>query len=96
MCSFVCIQSASIRASEVAYCATDRFFSCMGPHVSLENKSFFARVVALFANEKFAAITFRLTNITRCVDTLHFCDRPSTKVEGQLIANVVKIFGECE
>ena len=64
MCSFVCIQSASIRASEVAYCATDRFFSCMGPHVSLENKSFFARVVALFANEKFAAITFRLTNIT--------------------------------
>ena len=68
----------------------------MGPHVCLETKCSFARVVALFANEKFAAITFRLTNITRCVDTLHFCDRPSTKVEGQLIANVVKIFGECE
>ena len=67
----------------------------MGPHVSLENRSFFARVVALFANEMIFASTFRLTDISGCVDCQHFCDRPSTKVEGQLIAKVVKIIGEC-
>ena len=68
----------------------------MGPHVCLETKCSFARVVALFANEKFVAITLRLIDITRCVDCLHFCDRPSTEVEGQLIAKVVRIIGECQ
>ena len=92
--SLVCLQNTSIGAREIAQCATKRFFSWMGPHVSLENRGFFARVVALFANEKLFAITLRLTDISWCVDSLHFCDRPSTKVEGQLIAKLVTIFGE--
>ena len=65
----------------------------MGPHVSLEIRSSFTRVVALFADEKLFASTLRLHDITRCVDRLHFCDRPSTEVEGQLIAKVVRISG---
>ena len=44
----------------------------MGPHVYLENRDFFARVVALFANEKLVVITLRLTDIIRWVDGLHF------------------------
>ena len=68
----------------------------MGLHVSLEIRSSFARVVALFANEKLVAITLRLNDITRCVYGLHFCSRPSTKVEGQLIAKVVKIIGKSQ
>ena len=94
MFSLVCLQSTSLGAREFAQCATKRFFSWMGPHVYLEIKSSFARVVALFANEKLFAITLRLTDISWCVDSLHFCDRPSTKVEGQLIAKLVTIFGE--
>ena len=65
----------------------------MGLHVSLEIRSSFARVVALFADENLVGITLRLNNITRGVDRLHFCDRPSTEVEGQLIAKVVRISG---
>ena len=94
MFSIVCLQSISTGAREFAQCATKGFFSWMGPHVSLEIRSLFARVVALFANEKLFAIILRLTDIAWCVDCLHFCDRPSTKVEGQLIGKVVRIFGE--
>ena len=73
MFSLVCLQSTSMGAREFAQCATKRFFSWMGPHVSLEIRGLFARVVALFANEKLAAITLRLTDIVCCVDCLHFC-----------------------
>ena len=94
MCLFVCLQSASTSTRVFAVCATERFFSWMGLAVSLENRSFFARVVALFANEKLAAFTSWLTDTTWCIDCLHFCDRPSTKVEGQLNANFVRILGK--
>ena len=95
MSPHVVLESRNSFARVVALCAIERFFFWMGLHVCLENRSFFARVVALFANEKPLAITLRLTNIVWCVRCLHFRDRPSTKVEGQLIAKVVKIIGEC-
>ena len=94
MCSLVFHESTSLCARVFAYSSIERFFFWMGLKVSLEIRSSFARAVALFANEKFIASTLGLNNITWCVDCLHFCDRPSTKVEGQLMAKVVRIFGE--
>ena len=94
MSPHVVLESRNSFARVVALCAIERFFFWMGLHVCLENRSFFARVVALFANEKLAAITSWLTDTTWCIDCLHFCDRPSTKVEGQLNANFVRILGE--
>ena len=95
MGSLVFLQSASIGAREFAQCATKRSFPWMSPHVSLENRGYFARVVALLANENLVAISLRLNDITWCVDCLRFCDRSNTKDEEQLIAKVDKIFGEC-
>ena len=96
MGSLVFLQSASIGAREFAQCATKRSFPWMSPHVSLENRGYFARVVALLANENLVAISLRLNDITWCVDCLRFCDRSNTKDEEQLIAKVDKIFGECQ
>ena len=92
----VCCEGISPCARVIAQCAIERFSPRMGSHVCLENGSSFATVVALFANEKFAAITLRLNDITRYVDSLHFCDRPSSEVERQLIAKVVRIIKECQ
>ena len=49
----VSLKGTRLCTGESTLCATKRFFPCMSPHVALESRSSFARVVALCAIESF-------------------------------------------